>query len=73
MSETITIRIDLPLPCCALVAMQRRCNRVATFAQVARLVDGSYHLQPFCWTCVAAMAQRYGVDLNGVDVKGDEE
>jgi thiol-disulfide isomerase/thioredoxin len=59
---TATIRIDPPLPCCALIMVRRRCSRPAAVAQATRLVDGSYHLQPFCAACVAAMAKLYEVE-----------
>ena len=60
---TETIRIDPPLPCCALIAVQRRCGQPATVAQATRMGDGSYHLQPFCEDCVKGMARVYGVDV----------
>lgn len=61
MSDTTTIRFAPPLPCSALLAIGRRCNTPATVAQATRLGDGTYHLQPFCRSCVAGMARVYGV------------
>jgi hypothetical protein len=61
MNEPLTIKLAEPLPCCALVAVRRRCGQPATVAQATRLGDGSYHVQPFCTACVAAMAKVYGV------------
>jgi len=63
MSEPITITIDPPLPCCALIAIRRRCGQPATVVQASRLGDGSYQMQPFCRQCVAGMAKNYGVDI----------
>lgn len=51
MSATTIITISPELPCCALIAVQRRCVSPATVAQATRLADGSYHMQPFCWFC----------------------
>jgi hypothetical protein len=68
MSETTIIKLAEPLPCCALIAIHRRCNEPASVAQATLLADGSYHLQPFCKDCALAMAKNYGVD-----VKASEE
>lgn len=59
MSTTTVIRIDPPLPCCALIAVQRRCGKPATVAHATRQGDGSYYLQPFCKRCVAGMVRVY--------------
>jgi hypothetical protein len=64
MSDTTTIAISPPLPCCALIAVQRRCGRPAKVAQATRLGDGSYHVQPFCRDCVAAMQRVYSQTTN---------
>ena len=56
---TTTITIDPPLPCCVLIAAQRRCGQDATVAQATRQIDGSYYLQPFCKTCVEGMQRVY--------------
>jgi len=54
MSDTITITIS-PLPCCRMLAVQHRCGESATTAQITRLADGSYHVQPYCHFCTQAL------------------
>ena len=56
---TTTLTIDPPLPCCVLIAKQRRCDQPATVAQATRQVDGSFYLQPFCKSCVEGRQRVY--------------
>lgn len=59
MSEPLVITFSPPLPCSALLALGRRCGAPATVAYLGPQSAGTFHLQPFCARCVAALAQTY--------------
>lgn len=56
-----TLRIDPPLPCAVLIAIQRRCGTPAHAATADRWTDGSWHIMPMCESCTRKLARLYGM------------